>query len=68
MIDDQSSIEEAICFAIDSISGATTSRTGPFITGYISLEGPEYPNELFREDERLSECWNSFGFYNTNTD
>ena len=44
-----SKLEESIRIVVDSISGATTSRTGPFISGYIWLEGPEFPNELFRQ-------------------
>jgi hypothetical protein len=42
-------LEDSIRIAVDDIAGATASRTGPFITGYISLEGPEFPNELFRQ-------------------
>jgi len=48
MIDSKDDLAEAISNAVD-VSGATTSRVGPFITGYISLEGPEFPNELFRQ-------------------
>ena len=48
MIDSKDDLAEAISTAVD-ISGATTSRVGPFISGYISLEGPEFPNELFRQ-------------------
>lgn len=46
-------LEESIRIAVDSLSGATASRTGPFITGYISLEGPEFPNELFRQYNQM---------------
>lgn len=42
-------LERAISIAINQMAGATASRIGPFITGYISIEGPEYPNELFRQ-------------------
>jgi hypothetical protein len=52
MIDSKDDLAEAISTAVD-ISGATTSRVGPFITGYISLEGPEFPNELFRQYNSL---------------
>jgi hypothetical protein len=52
MIDSKDDLAEAISIAVDT-SGVTTSRTGPFITGYISLEGPEFPNELFRQYNSL---------------
>ena len=52
MIDNKDNLAEAISTAVD-ISGATTSRIGPFITGYISLEGPEFPNELFRQYNQM---------------
>jgi len=52
MIDSKDDLAEAISNAVD-VSGATTSRVGPFITGYISLEGPEYPNELFRQYNQM---------------
>lgn len=48
-----SSLQESIRIAIDSISGATTSRTGPFITAYISVKGPEFANELFRQYNQI---------------
>jgi hypothetical protein len=53
MVDNSSKLEESIQIAVESLSGVTTSRTGPFITGYISLEGPEFPNELFRQYNSL---------------
>ena len=52
MIDSKDGLAEAISTAVD-ISGATTSRVGPFITGYISLEGPEFPNELYRQYNQM---------------
>ncbi len=52
MIDSKDDLAEAISTAVD-ISGATTSRVGPFISGYISLEGPEFPNELFRQYNQM---------------
>jgi len=45
-------LEESIDTAI-SISGVTANRVGPFISGYISLEGPEFPNELFRQYNQM---------------
>jgi hypothetical protein len=53
MVQRISDLEESIYIAVDSLSGATTSRTGPFISGYISLEGPEFPNELFRQYNQM---------------
>lgn len=58
MIDSKDDLAEAISTAID-ISGATVSRVGPFITGYISLEGPESPNELFRQYNQMLSQVNS---------
>jgi len=52
MADNLTDLVETISIAVDSI-GATTSRTGPFISGYISLEGPECPNELFRQYNQM---------------
>mgnify|MGYP006268924983 CR=1 FL=1 len=48
MIDSKDGLAEAISIAVD-VSGVTTSRVGPFISGYISLGGPDFPNELFRQ-------------------
>jgi len=48
MVDSIADVEESIRIAVDDIAGATASRTGPFIAGYVELEGPEFPNELFR--------------------
>jgi hypothetical protein len=45
-------LEESIDTAI-SLSGVTANRVGPFISGYISLEGPEFPNELFRQYNQM---------------
>jgi hypothetical protein len=39
--------------------GVTASRVGPFITGYAELEGPEFPNELFRQYNSLMARMNS---------
>jgi hypothetical protein len=49
MVESISQLEESVHIAVEDIAGATASRTGPFISGYISLEGPEFPNELFRQ-------------------
>jgi hypothetical protein len=49
MVESIADLEESIRIAVDSLSGATASRVGPFITGYIKLEGLEFPNELFRQ-------------------
>jgi len=49
MVENLNGLERSIQVAIDDLAGLTASRTGPFITGYIELEGPEYPNELFRQ-------------------
>jgi hypothetical protein len=55
MIENLAKLEESIYIAVDSLSGVTASRTGPFIPGYISLEGPEHPNEPFRQyNSRMS--------------
>jgi hypothetical protein len=55
MIDSKNDLAEAISIAVDS-AGTTASRTGPFIAGYIELEGAEFPNELFRQyNEALSQ-------------
>ncbi|CCQ35930.1 uncharacterized protein Nmlp_1739 [Natronomonas moolapensis 8.8.11] len=53
MVESIADLEECIGMAVDSLSGATASRTGPFISGYISLEGPEFPNELFRQYNQM---------------
>lgn len=53
MVKNFSKLEESIQIAVESPSGVTTSRTGPFITGYISFEGPEFPNELFRQYNQM---------------
>lgn len=55
MVDTVDDLEESIRIAVDDIAGATASRTGPFITGYIELEGPEFPNELFRQYNQAME-------------
>jgi hypothetical protein len=52
MIENKDDLAEAISTAVD-ISGATTSRVGPFVSGYILLEGPECPNELFRQYNQM---------------
>lgn len=52
MVDDTDELVESLRIAIDELTGLTASRTGPFIAGYIELEGPEYPNELFRQYNR----------------
>ena len=52
MITDTNDLATAIRIAVDDLSGSTASRTGAFITGYIELEGPEFPNELFRQYNR----------------
>ncbi|MGQ3327993.1 hypothetical protein [Halorubrum sp. FL23] len=52
MKDNLNSLEKSIQFAIENVAGLTASRTGPFIVGYIESEGPEYPNELFRQYNR----------------
>lgn len=48
-----SSLQESIRIAIDSLSGATTSRISPFIPAYVSVKGPEFPNELFRQYNQM---------------
>jgi len=53
MSNNLSSLQESIRIAVDSFSGATASRTGPFISGYVSLEGPDFPNELFRQYNQM---------------
>lgn len=53
MVDSLADLESAIRSAVDDIAGATASRTGPFITGYVELKGPEFPNELFRQYNRV---------------
>ena len=52
MVKNIGELEESIGTAI-SISGVTANRVGPFISGYISLEGPEFPNELFRQYNQM---------------
>ncbi|UHQ98154.1 hypothetical protein HYG81_21505 (plasmid) [Natrinema zhouii] len=52
MVDGIEDLERAICIVVDELAGQTASRTGPFIAGFIELEGPEYPNELFRQFNR----------------
>lgn len=55
MITDTNDLATSICIAVDQLAGTTASRTGPFIAGYVELEGPEFPNELFRQyNEALS--------------
>ncbi|MFB6069482.1 MAG: hypothetical protein ABEJ76_00550 [Halanaeroarchaeum sp.] len=53
MVESISELEESIRIAVDTLSGATASRTGPFITGYIEFEGADFPNELFRQYNQL---------------
>jgi hypothetical protein len=48
-------VVKSLRIAVDNIAGATASRTGPFIVGYIELEGPEFPNELFRQYNQAME-------------
>ena len=52
MITDTDDLATAIRIAVDDLSGSTASRTGPFIAGYVELEGPEFPNEFFRQYNR----------------
>ena len=49
MLTDTDNLATAIRIAVDELAGTTTSRTGPFLAGYLELEGPEFPNELFRQ-------------------
>lgn len=55
MVDNAANLVESIRIAVDNIAGATASRAGPFIAGYIELRAPEFPNELFRQYNRVME-------------
>jgi len=52
MVDDIDGLVKSLRIAVDELAGLTASRTGPFLAGYIELEGPDFPNELFRQYNR----------------
>lgn len=55
MPSDRAKLEKSLSLAISEYAGHTASRIGPFVTGYIELEGPSYSQELYREYNEVLE-------------